>query len=93
MKTTTPAVPAGWTVTTEWRHGRRHVHPGTELSIDGVKGRFRFVRHVRNGAGREWIDVVGGKPASRGRGPVELTRSFLPDRISRVHQSARRAAA
>lgn len=77
------ALPTGWIVTTDWVARRRHVQPGTELSIIGVSGRFRFVRHVRT-ATAEWIDVVGGTKAGGDR-----TRSFRPERVRAVHRIAR----
>jgi hypothetical protein len=73
------AVPDGWVVSTELRHGRATLVPGTRLTISGERGAiFRFARHVLTPAGREWIDVVGGTPG------VEMTRSFRPEKISRV---------
>lgn len=58
----------------------RNVEKGTELSIQGERGRFHFLRHVYNPAiDVEWIDVVGGK-----RGVREF-RSFRPERVKRVH--------
>jgi hypothetical protein len=71
------------TVVEEWAaHGRR-VERGTELSIAGERGRFRFVAHVRTAAGAEWIDVYGG-PEGRA-----ACRSFTPDRIRTVHRTRR----
>ena len=56
----------------------REVTPGTELKIQGERGRFRFMKFVRNN-GAEWIDVWGG-PSGR-----EQTRSFRVARVARVH--------
>lgn len=56
----------------------REVTPGTELKIQGERGRFRFMKFVRNGQA-EWIDVWGG-PSGR-----EQTRSFRVTRVARVH--------
>jgi hypothetical protein len=50
----------------------------TELKIQGERGRFRFVKLVRNGD-LEWIDVWGGLKKS------ESMRSFRLDRVKRVH--------
>lgn len=58
-------------------HGRK-VAPGTELSIKGQRGRFRFVKFVTT-ATTEWIDVWGGPKGH------EQMRSFRPDRIKTVH--------
>lgn len=77
-----PAIMADWTITTDWRYNGRHVVPGTELSITGERGRFRFVKHVRReAAGIEWVDVHGG-PANQ-----ECYRSFRPERIKTVHRT------
>jgi hypothetical protein len=62
----------------------RHVTPGTELSIRGVRGRFRFVEKVTTEAGAEWVTVYGG---TKNEGAF---RSFDPDRISTVHSVAKR---
>lgn len=70
----------GWAVSTEHVSPTgRHLSPGTEVSIHGERGRFRFQRHVTNASGVEWIDVIGGPKG------VRAWRSFRPDRIKRVH--------
>lgn len=69
--------PLDWTITTEWRKGPRTlVTPGTELSIAGERGRFRFVRHISRPNGLEWVDVIG----------TSGWRSFRPERVRRVHR-------
>ena len=76
-----PIVPgpnAEWEYVTELQSNGRHVTPGTELKIQGERGRFRFVKLVRNGD-LEWIDVWGGLKKS------ESMRSFRLDRVKRVH--------
>ena len=65
-------------VSTELQVNGRYVAPGTELSISGERGRYRFVKLVTT-ATTEWIDVWGGP---KGR---EQMRSFRPDRIKTVH--------
>jgi len=58
----------------------RIVRPGTEVSIIGVSGRFRFQEHVLNPSnGAEWISVCGGRKDERS------LRCFAPERIKRVH--------
>lgn len=57
----------------------RTLTPGMELSITGVKGRFKFLRHVTCGE-KEWIDVLGGRNGD------EKFRSFRPDRVAVVHR-------
>lgn len=60
-------------------HGR-NLERGTELSIQGERGRFKFVQYVYNPElDVDWIDVIGGK-----RGVKEF-RSFRPERVKRVH--------
>ena len=65
-------------VTTELQINGRNVAVGTELSIKGERGRFRFLKHMAT-ATTEWIDVWGG-PSGR-----EQMRSFRPDRVKTVH--------
>lgn len=67
-----------WEVTTELQINGRHVKQGTELKIEGERGRFRFMQHVKTKTA-EWIDVWGG-PRHK-----EQTRSFRVDRVKRVH--------
>lgn len=57
----------------------RHVEVGTELSIKGERGRFRFVEHVVTEKGHEWICVVGGPKGTK------TFRFFRPERIRTVH--------
>lgn len=74
------APPPDWEASTELKVHGRIVRPGTELSIKGERGRFRFIKYVRRPArGVEWIDVADAD---------EHIRSFRPDRIRRVHTKA-----
>lgn len=73
---------ADWTITSSARLRGRMVSAGMELSIRGERGRFRFVKHVRNDrTGKEWIDVYGG---AKGH---ETIRSFRPERVRVVHRA------
>jgi len=75
-----PAAPkpnALWEIQTEMQIHGRHVKPGTELKIAGWTGRYRFVKYVKTENGKEWVDVIGGKP--------ELFRSCSIEMIKRVH--------
>lgn len=82
----------GRVVSLEWRAPTgRIVRPDTELSITGMRGRFRFMRHVLLPDGREWLDVVGGKSTSKG--VVELDRAVRPDRVRTVHRTRTRGRA
>lgn len=78
----------GWTIATEWSHNGRRVEPGTELSVTGEGGRFRFLRHVTNADGVEWIDVIGGTVSRKG-GEARKWRSFRPERVETVHRIAK----
>ena len=77
------AIESDWTVTTEYTVQRnaytKTLSPGTEISIVGERGRFRFMKHVARPDGTEWIDVWGSPKGA------ECTRSFRPNRIKTVH--------
>lgn len=79
-------LPGGWHRKDSFQWNGRHIEPGTEVSIRGERGRFRFVSHttvVGERSGEvilEWVDVIGG---ARG---ASQWRSFRPDRIRRVHR-------
>lgn len=68
-----------WVYQTEIQINGRHVSPGTELKISGERGRFRFMQHVTNHKGVEWVDVWGGPKGA------ENCRSFYLERVKRVH--------
>jgi hypothetical protein len=75
-----PKVNSHWVVSEEFVINGRHLVRGTEVSIKGERGRFRFIKHVYNPVtDSEWIDVVGG-PAGH-----EMGRSFRPERVRTVH--------
>lgn len=68
------------TIITEWKApSGRILIPGTELSIEGVSGRFRFIQLVITETA-QWIDVMGGTSGH------EKIRSFRPDRVETVHR-------
>lgn len=71
----TVSASAHWIVKEEVMINNRHVGRGTELSISGERGRFRFLKHVVNGD-KEWIDVVD---------KFKSIRSFRPEQVKRVH--------
>lgn len=61
----------------------RHLSPGSEVSIRGERGRFRFVKRVvRPERGVEWLDFWGGPKHA------PQLRSFYPDRVKTVHRIA-----
>jgi hypothetical protein len=71
---------AEWERSTSWTAptGRR-VEVGTEVSIKGERGRFRFVEHVDTGDA-EWLSVFG--PVGQEH---RCVRSFRPERVKVVH--------
>jgi hypothetical protein len=71
----TPAANSHWVVSEEMTIHGRNVVRGTELSISGERGRFRFIKYVINGD-IEWIDVVD---------KFRAIRSFRPESVKRVH--------
>jgi hypothetical protein len=76
----TPDLSAHWIRTDTFMANGRHIEKGTELSIQGERGRFKFVQHVYNPRlDVEWIDVIGGKMG------VKEFRAFRPTQIKRVH--------
>lgn len=70
---------AGWTRSTEMRVNGRLVQAGTEISVKGERGRFRFVNLTRTPQGVEWVEVIGGP-----KGAAKW-RSFRADKIRTVH--------
>jgi hypothetical protein len=79
-----PSAPLpGRSVTHEWQHNGRHLTAGTEFSVRGERGRFRFVAHVRTDAGAEWIDAYGGPEG------YEQCRSFRPERVTTIHHTTK----
>lgn len=79
--------PANWRVSESFTWNGRHIEPGTELSIKGQRGRYRFVKHVivvgtHEQRMSEWIDVIGGETRTRSA----MARSFRPEQIKTVHR-------
>lgn len=64
----------------------RTLEPGTEVSIAGERGRFRFRSAATTSGGRIVCDFIGG-PAGH-----EQWRSFYPERIRTVHRLTRTRA-
>ena len=70
-----------WVITEEIIVNGRKVVRGTELSIEGERGRYKFLKHVYNPkTDSSWIDVVGGSNTA-----ASQHRSFRQDRIKTVH--------
>lgn len=68
-----------WVITTEMQINGRTVTPGTELKISGMRGRYRFIKHIDTGS-TVWVDVWGGPKGS------EQWRSCRPEKIRTVHR-------
>lgn len=86
-----PVPNTDWEISYEYQsHTGRHMAQGTEFSVTGEPGRFRFLYHVRTPDGTEWISCVGGRGASSTKEGVQMWRSFRPNRIKRVHTLTQR---
>jgi hypothetical protein len=72
--------PAEWNVADTYVVHGRTLEVGTEFSVKGEPGRFRFEKHVTLDDGREWIDCWGGARK------VVMWRSFRPERVKTVHR-------
>ena len=76
----TPDLSAHWERSDTFIANGRHIEKGTELSIQGERGRFRFIEYIYNPhIDVEWIDVVSERKG------IKQVRSFRPERIKRVH--------
>lgn len=69
-----------WIVSDQCKINNKIVTEGTELSVRGERGRFKFIKHVINSE-HEWIDVlsVSGQ-----------FRSFPIDKVKTVHRIKKR---
>lgn len=71
--------PKHWVVEESIQINGRNVEVGTEISIKGESGRFRFLKKVTTPT-TSWIDCIGGKKG------YETYRSFEISRIRTVHR-------
>lgn len=78
-KPTLADVHPDWVVSHETTINGRTVEVGTELSIKGEPGRFRFLKRIKTPTS-EWIDVIGGKER------YSRYRSFRVDAVRTVHR-------
>jgi len=78
--------PFGITTNDTFKFNGRTLEKGTEVSIRGERGRFRFVGHVTHPNGNQWLDFIGGKKG------CEMFRSFAPESIRTVHRITRTRA-
>lgn len=69
-----------------WQHNGRQVEVGDEMSVQGERGRFRFVEHVLTDA-EESITVYGGTDGA------QAFRSFRPERVTVIHRKGKLRAA
>lgn len=60
-------------------NGRRLIR-GTEVSVRGERGRFRFINAQVTSTGKIVLNFVGGVAGH------ETFRSFYPERVRRVHR-------
>lgn len=68
-----------YTVRGTFQHSnRRVVTKGTEMTVEGVRGRVRFVQHVTAPSGAEWLDVITIRTGH--------ARSVRPSAVRRVHR-------
>lgn len=68
-------LPEGWVVTEHLVANGRHVEKGTELTVRGIRGRVKFIKHVRTPKA-EWLEVLDRD---------QHFRSIYPDRVKTVH--------
>jgi len=78
-KSTVSRLPEAWLVEYDIHLGRRHLTPGTEVKIQGERGRYRFIKRVTTPTA-QWLDFVGG-PAGHAS-----WRSFGEERVKTVHR-------
>jgi hypothetical protein len=64
--------------------GKALLERGTEFSVKGQRGRFRFVDYVQHASGASWINAYGGDRDPRGR---RQFRSFDPAHVRTVHRT------
>lgn len=68
-----------WVVSDSIQINGRKVFTGSEISIKGERGRFRFIQLVKTPE-VEWVDVIGGP------NNYKAFRSFYLDRVKVVHR-------
>jgi len=74
-----------WVRSTSFKlEGKAEMVRGCEISVRGVRGRFRFHEHVETAGGRTWISVYG--PITGGAGSRAQWRFFAPGKVKTVHR-------
>jgi hypothetical protein len=74
-----PLPSASWVVTDEFQVHGRWLKPGTEFTVEGVRGRMRFLSHTQTPTA-EWIDCFSTD---------KQYRAFRPERVKTVHYITR----
>jgi hypothetical protein len=77
-----PELPEGWSEDTRVQVHGRWMEPGTEVTVMGLRGRFRFVKQVTTPTST-WLQVWGGKKG------FEKMHSVSPERVKTVHRLTR----
>lgn len=72
-------LPEGWEVSTATQVHGRHLTPGMEVSVVGLRGRFRFVKRVDTEKG-SWLVLWGGKTGK------EKYHHVDPEKVRTVHR-------
>lgn len=67
----------------EFPHGRTTLVPGTEVSLRGKRGRYRFQYARQTTEGRDELTFVGGPL----HGQAERYVSVYPEQVTRVHRT------
>lgn len=67
----------------EYRIGRCILAPGTEVSVRGERGRFRFQYATKASSGAVSLTFIGGPDGA------ERWRSFRPESVRTVHRIAK----
>lgn len=77
--------PESWTVSAEFKpDGKASLEEGTEFSVKGAGGRFKFRYHVVTEKGDEWVEAWG--PVTGNKNDKPKYRSFSVDRVKTVHR-------
>ena len=56
----------------------RVITKDSELTVDGIRGRVRFIQHVTAPGGAVWIDVISVRTGH--------ARSIRPSAVLRIHR-------
>jgi hypothetical protein len=72
-------IPEHWVVEESIQVNNQTVVPGTEISVKGERGRFKFLKKVTT-PNTSWVDCIGGRKG------YEVYRSFETSKIKTVHR-------